>query len=142
MDNIIIKAPWWFWGITVFMVVWNFIGPVDFYNSVTLNEAYLSAYPGMLEFIQDMPLWAKVAWGTAVFSAFIGSVCLLLRRKIAFNIYVLAIIAMVISFAYQWTAPNKVTVEPWVHVFTAVIWLIAFFQLWFARRMIAKGILR
>lgn len=136
------KTPIWFWVLAVVFILWNLIGVNDFYNSATLNEAYLAQFPDMLEFLKTMPLWAYVAWGIATGGALLGSVLFLLRRAVAYRIYILAVIGMIISFGYQFTAPNKVEVPAWVHVFTAVIWAIAFFQVWISRKMTAKGVLR
>ncbi len=118
------------------------IGVIDYYNSMTFNEDYLSAFPGILEFIRDMPLWAKAVWGVAIAGSILGSISLVLRKAWAVPIFGIAIIGMILSFGYQWTAPNKVDVPVWTHVFTAVIWLIAFFLFWFASKMKVKGVLR
>jgi len=135
------KTPWWFWVISITAIGWNLIGVMDYFNSVTLNEAYLSEFDGMLEFVRDMPVWAKAVWGIAIAGSILGSLGLLLRKKWAYTLFVIAIIGMVLSFAYQWTAPNKVEVPSWVHIFTAIIWIIAIFLVWFSRKMTARGIL-
>ncbi|RZV34945.1 MAG: hypothetical protein EX271_13225 [Acidimicrobiales bacterium] len=106
------SVPNWYWIVAVLAVLWNLFGGFDYFNSVTVNEEYLASFgQEMIDFIKNMPMWAKAAWGIAIFSAIAGSVCLLLRNAWAFKLYVLAFIFMIISFAYQWTADDMPEVE-------------------------------
>jgi hypothetical protein len=141
-NSVLVKTPWWFWAVSVFAVLWTLMGLNDYYNSVTLNVKYLSQMDGMIEFMQAMPVWAKGAWGLAIGSAFLASVLMLLRKKLAVPIYIIALLAMFVSFGYQFSASNGPDVPNWVHAFTALIWAIAFFLTWFSRAMLKRGILR
>jgi len=135
------STPWWFWIIAGFALLWNLFGLFDYSQSMTMNLEYLSMVEGMAEFIQTMPIWAKLAWGLAIICSVLGSLCLLLRKKLAFNLYTIAVFAMVISFFYQFTAANTPNVPASAHLMTVFIWAFSFFLIWFAKRMTTRGIL-
>jgi hypothetical protein len=134
-----IKLPFWFWIIAVISLLWNGIGLMDYYNSVSLNEAYLAQNPGWLEFIKQMPMWAKAGWGTATTLSVLGSAALLLRKSWAFHLFALSIVGMFVSFGYQMTSPLTPEMPVWMNLFTALIFVIAFFLLWFAGKSRSKG---
>lgn len=134
-----VKPPVWYWIIAVFAILWNGFGLFDFYKSITLNEEYLSAYPGYLDFIKAMPMWAKIAWGTAVGSAVLASLSLLIKKAFAYPLFILGVLAMFVSFGYQFTTSNKPESNGFMMVMTAVIFLLAFFFVWFAKKSKANG---
>jgi len=126
------KPPIWYWILGVVALIWNVIGLFDYYNSISLNEAYLAQTPGWLEYIRDMPWWAKGAWGLATTTAVLGSVALLARRAWASPLFALSIGGMVISFGNQLLAPNLPEMPGWMSLFTLLLFLIAFFLFWFS----------
>jgi len=71
--------------------------------------------------------------GVAICSAVLGSLLLLLRKALAYPLFILGLLGMFISFAYQFTATNKPESTPILMVFTAIIFVLAFFFTWFAR---------
>jgi len=138
-DISINKPPVWFWIIAVLATIWNLFGGFDYFNSVTVNEAYLSNYgQDMIDFLKDMPMWAKGAWGIAIISSILGSICLLLRKAIAFPLYLVAFVFMIISFIYQWTAATRPQVEGGT-IMTVVVFAVAIFLIWFARMARGRG---
>lgn len=137
-----IVVPKWYWAIAILAILWNLFGGFDYFNSVTMNEEYLAPFgQEMIDFLKNMPMWAKGAWGIAILSAILGSVCLLLRNAWAFKLYVLAFIFMIISFAYQWTADDMPEVEGG-SIMTVVVFAIAIFLMWFARMAKRKNWLK
>lgn len=142
------KTPVWFWIVAGLMLLWNLYGGMDYVNSVTVNETYLMALgedlgPAFIEFLSNMPLWAKAAWGLAIGGAILGSLGLLLRKAWASKAFIFAFIAMIISFFYQLVLADKMPNVPfYLHIMTGVVFLVSLFEIWFAKKMTAKGILR
>lgn len=141
-ENIEIKVPIWFWIIGVIAVVWNFFGLYDCFNSLAMNEEYLSEFPGYLEFVKTMPIWAKAAWATATSMSVLGSIFLLLRKAWAWPVYILSIIGMIIIFTYQIMAKNAPAMTTGMIIFTMIIVVAAVFLAIYAKLMIAKGLLK
>lgn len=134
-----IKPPIWFWVLAIIAVLWNLYGMWDWFNSITLNEKYLAAFPGWLEFIQGMPIWAKAGWSVAIVGSVLASLCLLLRKAWAIPLYILAFIGMVISFGYQLTSPTRPAEPSSMPYFAIGIGIFALFLIWFARKAKNKG---
>lgn len=136
------KVPIWFWIIGVLAVVWNFGGLWDCFNSLSMNEEYLSEFPGYLEFIQTMPIWAKVSWAVATSMSVLGSIFLLLRKAWARPVFILSIIGMIIIFLYQIMTEKSPEMTTGMWIFTAIVVVMAFFLAIYAKLMIAKGLLK
>lgn len=134
-----IAVPIWYWVVAGLATLWNLFGGFDLVNSLSLNQDYLASYgPEMMEFLTNMPMWAKGAWSIAILTAILGSISLLLRRAWAYPLYIIAVVAMIISFTYQWTAEVRPQVEGGT-IMTVVVFAVAFFLLWFARTSKGKG---
>ena len=137
-----VNVPKWYWAIAGLAVVWNLFGGFDYFNSITVNEEYLAPFgQEMIDFLNNMPMWAKAAWGIAIVSAIAGSVALLLRNAWAFKVYVLAFVFMIISFAYQWTADDAPEVEGGT-IMSVIVFAIAIFLIWFSKMAKGKGWLK
>ena len=52
-----VKVPGWYWVIVIVVLFWNLGGLWDWYNSITMNAAYLKNFDEeMLGFLQAMPV--------------------------------------------------------------------------------------
>ena len=135
-----IEVPVWFWIIAGIGLAWNLMGMWDWYNSITMNAAYLKNFDAeMLGFLKVMPAWAKAAWSIAIICAVTGSLLLLLRKAWAVPVFALGILGMIISFGYQFTTSAKPQYDIFMWLMTAMIWSIALFLLWFAMKAKRKG---
>lgn len=141
------KTPWWFWVISIVLLLWNIPSGYDYYNSVTVNPEYLNQMgaeyaPAFIAFLSDLPLWVKIIWGVAVFAALLGPVLLLLRKALAVPVFTLGLAAMLVNFLYQIFIADIPALPSAAKVMTIIIMVIAIFEVWFARKMRAKGIIR
>jgi hypothetical protein len=137
------KAPRHLWVVGVLAVLWNAIGAFDFSATQLRYEPYMSGYtPEQLDYFYGFPIWAAAAWGVAVWSALLGSVCLLLRKAWAVWLFEISIAAMVITAIYNFVLSDGLALMgPGAVTFTAVIWAIAFFLFFYARKMAARKVL-
>lgn len=134
-----LKAPIWFWIIAGLSLAWNLFGVWDMLNSIYLNETYLAPYEGWLEFVRQMPFWAKLCWFMATTGAAFGSLFLLLREKLAVPAFLIANVSMLLSFGYQYTSPLKPSGPEGADAFTIVIIVVALALLWLAFFAERKG---
>jgi hypothetical protein len=139
------KTPRHLWVVGVLSLLWNAMGAVDFTMTATRNEAYLKNFtPEQLDYFFKFPLWAMISWGTATWGSLLGSMLLLLRRKLAVTVNLIVIIAMVPTFTYNYIITNglKVMGGPGVIIFTAVIVIVGVLLYVYARNMARRGVLR
>ncbi|PKA96443.1 hypothetical protein B0O79_0078 [Flavobacteriaceae bacterium MAR_2009_75] len=107
MTTTLKKPPTWFWIISVIALLWNIMGVMaylaDAYMSVeTLAE--LSQEQRML--YESRPAWATGAFALAVWGGLIGSIGLLLRKKWAYILFIISLIAVLAQNVYQFFLSN------------------------------------
>jgi hypothetical protein len=139
------KTPWHLWVVGGFSLLWNLGGAFDFFMTQTKNAAYLKAMtPAQLDFCYGLPFWAVVVWGIATWGAPLGSLLLLLRRRVAVGVFLVSLVAMVILAIHNYCFAHAMQVMggPGALVFTGVIFVVALLLWIYARAMCRRGVLR
>jgi hypothetical protein len=92
------KPPISYWIVAIFALVWNII---ELYFS-SFEFDFLEKNSTVEEFqaIQSIPLWYTVVFLAALFSEFLGSLMLLMRKKIATLFFAISLITLVIIELY------------------------------------------
>lgn len=140
------KAPWHLWMVGVIAVLFNAIGVFDFIMSMSQGAAYMAS-AGMsadqIAHYQGMPLWMTVVWAVGVFGAFAASILLLLRRKLAFPVFVVSLAAFLLSLVYTYALTDGGAVMgQQMAVTSGIITTLLIFFSWYARSMTARNVLR
>ena len=138
------KTPWHLWAVGVISLLWNSVGAMDFVMTQTKNKAYMSGFtPAQLDFYYGFPLWVVAAWGIAVWGSVLGSLLLLLRRRMAVHLFVASVICMVVTDIHNFALSNglKIMGGAGTLVFSAVIFVIGVLLLVYARSMCKRGVL-
>jgi hypothetical protein len=139
------RAPWHLWVVGVLSLVWNSIGAFDFVMTETRNAGYLSALkPEQREYYFGFPIWVVAAWGVAVWGGVLGSLLLLLRRRLAAPLFLASVAGMILTDIYTFVLSDgmKINGGAGIAVFSAVIFAIGIFLLAYAGRMCRRGVLR
>ena len=92
MSDPLVKPPWHIWLIGVLAVLFNSVGVFDFLMSLAQGAEYQASAgmtPDQIAHYQEMPSWMVLVWAVDVIGAFLASILLLLRRKLAFPVFVL-----------------------------------------------------
>ncbi|MEO9873092.1 hypothetical protein [Ekhidna sp.] len=111
MTNESIKPPTWFWVVAIIALVWNLLG-VGAY----LGQAYVSddIFSQMEEAVQDLinqtPAWATAAFAIAVWCGALGSLLLVLRRKLAYMVLILSLMGILVQMFYNFFMSNSMEV--------------------------------
>ena len=138
------KAPWHLWAIGIVTLLWNAVGALDFVMTQTRNEKYMSGFtPAQLEYFYGFPAWVVVAWGVAVFGGVAGSILLLLRKALAFPVFAVSFVAMVLTTIYNFVLTNGMEIMggPGAAIFSAVIFVVALLLVFYARSLKQRGYL-
>ena len=73
-----------FWAIGVIAIIWNAMGVMAYLAQAYKTESFEAMYtPEQLDIINNMPAWATAAFATAVFGGVLGSLLLLLKKRLA-----------------------------------------------------------
>lgn len=70
------------------------------------KETLLALPPEQQDLFRNVPAWANVAFGCAVFGGTLGCIALLLRKKLAMPLFIISILGVVVQNAYSWFMTN------------------------------------
>jgi len=139
------KARWHFWLIGIVALLWNAMGAMDYVMTQTRNEQYMSAFtPEQLDFFYGLPIWVESSWAIAVWGGVLGSLLLLLRKALAVPVFLVSLIAMVLTAIHNYGLSNGMEVmgDTFSLVFTAIIFLASLGLYWYSRLMKQRGVLK
>ncbi len=132
------NTPVFFWIASVIALVWNIFGVYNY-----LTEAFsTSGQFGELSNLDpsmdvSFPAWYISAFAIAVFAGLFGSILLLLRKRWAYFLFFISLVATGIQQFYVLTEINP------RDIFLSLSALvIAVFLVWFSKRAIARGWLK
>ena len=144
------KTPWHIWVVGVVTLLWHGFGAYDYLMSATRNAAYFEMIPedqrpGMLAYLDGMPVWAVSTWALGVWGSVVGSLLILLRSRHAVAAFVLSLIGLIGTSLYTYVlapvpAMSRMNSVAMIITLTIVVVLLA--TLFYARRQVALGNLR
>lgn len=138
------RTPRHLWVVGVLALLWNAMGAFDYLMTQTKNATYMSAFtPEQLEYFYSFPAWAVAAWAIAVWGGVLGSVLLLLRRRIAVPVFLVSLVAMVLTTIYNFVLSEGLEIfkDAGSRALTAVIFVVAVALYLYARSLARKGVL-
>ncbi len=138
------RTPWHLWVVGGLTLLWNAVGAFDYLMTQTRNEAYMGQFtPEQLEFFYGFPAWLVAFWALAVWGGVAGSVLLLLRKKWAFEVFVVSFVSMLVTTVHNYIIENGIAVMGGIGpvIFSAVIFLVALGLVFYARAMRKRGVL-
>ena len=140
------KTPWHVWGVGITAVLFNAGGAFDYVMTQTGNAAYMAAFtPEQIAWFDAFPVWIDAAWAIAVWSALLGGVLILLRRKAAMPVFALSLVAMGVTFVHNFAIAEPTMAEvtgPQAFWMTFLIVAVTLALFHYSRIMTLRGVLR
>lgn len=144
------RTPMHLWIVGVLSLLWNCFGSYDYLMTRMRNMDYLAGMtpPGvsvdtLLAYLDGMPLYAQFGWGLGVWSALVGSILLLMRKRWSIWAFGLSLFGMVLSFGYMFVGPPMPGSEEagMMKYMPLIIVLLGIAQFAYARAVATKGLL-
>jgi hypothetical protein len=138
-------TPRHLWVIGIIALIWNSGGAFDYLMTQTRNEAYMSAFSSeQWEFFYGIPAWAVAMWAIAVWGGVLGTLLLLMRKRLAVPVFLVSFIALTLTAFQNYVLSNGLEVigSGFERGFIAAIFFIALLLFLYARAMQKRGILR
>ena len=138
------RTPRHLWVIGIVALLWNCIGAFDYVMTQTKNAAYMSAFPPeQLAWFYGLPAWVIAAWAIAVWGGVLGSVLLLLRRRLAVPVFLVSLVGLAVTTFHNYVLSNALEIFPdtFSKAFTLVIIAIALGLFFYSRAMDRRGVL-
>lgn len=138
------SRPWHLWVVGILGFLWNLMGAYDYLMTETENEAYMARFtPEQLEYFYGFPTWVVFFWALAVWGGVLGTVLLLLGKRLAAPVFLVSLLSMVVTSFYNFVLSNGLEIMGGAGplAFTILIFLVAL-GLWvYARAMVRRGVL-
>ena len=136
-------TPKHLWIIGIISLLWNFVGAFDYLMTQTQNEAYMGNFTQeQLDYFYGFPTWVVAFWALAIWSSVLGSILLLLRKRLATPVFLVSFVAMVITSIHNYGFYDAMAVSGAGGLaFAAVIFVISLFLWLYSRAMGARGVL-
>ena len=137
------RTPWHLWVVGIAALLWNCLGGFDYLMTQTQNESYMSNFtPEQLEYFYGFPAWVVSAWAIAVWGGLLGSILLLLRKKLAVPVFLTVFVAVLVTTFHNFVLTNGLEIMgTFAAVFTVVVIAIAVGLWQYSKRMRARGLL-
>ena len=125
------KIHWSFWLIAGVALVWNVLGSINFV--VQLNPDMVDTYrEAERAIIVNRPAWATVAFAVAVFGGVVGCVLLLLRKSIAFYLFIASLIGVIVTIVHSLSVVNNLCVGEILGIVLMPV-AVAAFLIWYSK---------
>ena len=136
-------TPKHLWIIGIITLLWNMMGAYDYLMTQTRSEAYMAQFePAQLEYFFNFPTWLVFFWALAVWSSILGSILLLMRKRLAVPVFMVSLGSMVITAIYNFGFSAGMEMMGVTGlVFTLVIFCVALGLLLYSRAMRMRGVL-
>jgi hypothetical protein len=136
-------TPKHLWIIGIISLPWNMMGAFDYLMTQTRNEAYLAQFEqAQLDYYFSFPTLVVAFWALAVWSSVLGSILLLMRKRLAMPVFMVSLAAMIITAIYNFGISDGMEVAGTSgFVFTVVIFFVALGLVLYSRAMRARGVL-
>lgn len=109
----------------------------------TQNEAYMSQFtPEQLEYFYGFPSWVVAFWALAVWGGLLGTILLLLRKRVAVPVLLGSFLAMVVTAIHNFLLSDGLEVMGGAGAAFSVLIFAVALGLWlYARAMARRGVL-
>ena len=130
-----------FWIVGVIALVWNLLGVSAYLMQAYKTESYMANFTAeQAEIINNTPSWATAAFAIAVFGGALGSLVLLLRKKLANILFVLSFVGVIVQFIYNFFVVNSLEVYgPGGLIMPILTIAFALFLIVYSKNCIKKG---
>lgn len=129
-----IKIHWSFWLICIVALIWNVMGSINFI--MQMKPDMLANYPEAAQsLIASRPLWATVAFAVAVFGGTLGDVLLLLKKSVAYHLFIASLLGVIVANIHTFNVSGSVDI--WVGSLMSLV--VAAFLIWYTKLVKHKG---
>ncbi len=139
------RTPWQLWVVGILALLWNAMGAIDYLMTETKNPSYMSQFTAeQLEYFYGMPAWVVSGWAIAVWGAVLGSILLLMRRALAYPVFIVSFVGLLVTMLHNLVlAPGPAEMRtPGAMAFTAAIVVVSILLIVFSGMQKKRGVLR
>lgn len=100
--------PRWFTLVAILALVWNLLGVMAFVGHITITPEAIAELPQAEQALYSaVPVWATIAFTVAVFAGAIGSVALLMRKRVCYHLFIASVVAVFVQMFHSFFISNS-----------------------------------
>ncbi len=104
-------APRWFYAVSALALLWNLMGVGAYIAQVTMSPETLAALPAAERALYETtPAWAVGAFAVAVFGGALGSLLLLLKRRLARPVLIASLAGIAVQMVHSFLIARTMAV--------------------------------
>lgn len=127
------EVPVWYWIVSVLLLAWNLIGVLNFLQTAAMTESDIAALPDNQQPFFRSTL-ATILFGWSTITAVLGSVFLLLCKRVAGSLFILSLLGVIIHLANNLYISREIPEQQPMLVAVAMVLIVAgAFSIWFTR---------
>lgn len=139
-DKTIGGIHWSFWTIGAITLLWNVMGIINYFGQ--MNADVVAAMPETHRaIIESRPAWATGAFAIAVFVGALGCLMLLLRKSVAYYLFIASLLGVIVTMIHTLGIANS-TIDFSPFEMTMMILMplvVATFLIWYSKQARSKG---
>jgi len=130
-----------YWIIAVIAFIWNIMGVMAYLRQAYMTDEAKQLLPEAERALYDnIPAWVTAAFALAVFGGLLGSLSLLLRKKIANLLFTVSLIGIIAQMAYNFFISNSMEVYgPGGMIMPIMILVLGIFLFMYSKSATTKG---
>jgi hypothetical protein len=135
------RAPRWFVISVLIALLWNLLGCLAFFADLTLTPDDVAKLPAAQQALYAArPGWSVIATGIAVFGGTLGCIALLVKRKLAFWLFLLSLAGIIVQDISLFAPAGSAQLAGMVAVvMQSIVLLVGIGLLLLSRKAIANG---
>ena len=129
-----------YWIIAVFALVWNTLGVVAYLGQAYMTDDTLAALPESNQlYYSNLPAWVTAAFAIAVFGGFLGAIGLLWRKKWAYFLFVVSLVAIITQQIHSFFIQEYIEITGAQIVLPGLTLAIAVYLVYFSKKNIGTA---
>mgnify|MGYP005995487303 CR=1 FL=1 len=127
-----------FWIVGVIALIWNGLGVMAYLGKAFITEEMIAELPveQQAEFLVEQPAWVTGAFAIAVFAGVLASILFLMKKKLAYPLFIASAVAAIAQHAYLF-----MNVEMTSMVMPIMVIVVCVFLVLYSKKCTDDGIL-
>ena len=103
-----VVIPSWFKVAAIAALVWNLLGVMAFVGHMMMTPEMVAELPqAEQDLYASVPLWATIAFTVAVFAGALGSVALIMRKRICYPLFIASLVGVLVQMFHSFFISNS-----------------------------------